>query len=93
MSCVAPGCKSGYGTEKLPDGVTKHVFPKNPVLFEKWIKAIPRADWKPAKNSVICSLHFEQSDYKTEKTGAKKEQLKRRRLKPGVYPLKYVLNL
>ncbi len=59
------GCKTGYGKSKPPQGVTRHVFPKDPVLREKWIKSIPRSDWSPAPSAVICSLHFEQSDFRT----------------------------
>ena len=59
------GCKTGYGKSKPPEGVTRHVFPKDPVMREKWIKSIPRSDWSPAPSAVICSLHFQQSDFKT----------------------------
>ncbi len=95
MSCVAPGCKSGYGSSKLPPGVTKHVFPKDPVMHQKWVKSIPRSDWTPSPNSVICSIHFDDSDYKTERTGTQKENLgerKRRRLKPCMIINKTALN-
>jgi len=66
MSCVAPGCKIGYGSSKPPPGVTKHIFPKDPERLEAWIRAVPRDNWRPAKNAVICSLHFESRDFKIE---------------------------
>lgn len=39
MSCVAPGCKSGYGSDcKLPPGVTKHIFPKETLARQVSLK-------------------------------------------------------
>ena len=93
MSCVAPGCRSGYGTSgKLPPGVRIHVFPKNQKWRDLWTKAIPRASWKPAKKSVICSLHFDESDYNKERVDTnihikvKQGQFKYRRLKDTAIP-------
>jgi hypothetical protein len=93
MSCVAPGCRSGYGKSgKLPPGVSNHVFPKDQKRRDLWTKAIPRANWKPSKSSVICSLHFDSSDYNTERRDSnihrkvKEGQLKYRRLKETAVP-------
>ena len=89
MSCVAPGCKSGYEST-LPAGVTSHRFPKNVESRQKWIKAIPRANWIPAPSARICSLHFEQSDFFSDRQDSnvyrKKTELTRRRLKPNAVP-------
>ena len=87
------GCRSGYGQEKLPEGVSAHIFPKDPIRRDLWIKAIPRADWIPAQNARVCSLHFEDSDYK----GARKDsnpsrqlgELKTRQLKLDAVPRKF----
>ena len=49
-------------------GVNKHVFPKDPKKLEMWLRAIPRENWTPTPHSIICSLHFDESDYKTERT-------------------------
>lgn len=39
-------------------------FPlKKPELLRKWISAVHRADWQPNKNSLICSKHFQCTDY------------------------------
>ena len=91
MSCVVPGCQTGYGTKKtFPQGVGKHRFPKDPSLRETWLKAIPRSDWMPSSHSVICSLHFEKSDFKTERTDSNAQRqlggLKTRRLKKTAVP-------
>ena len=47
-----------------PQGVTKHVFPKDPNRLAAWVKAVPRENWKPAKNAILCSMHFEPGDFK-----------------------------
>ena len=57
MSCCAPGCKTGYGTKgTYPPGVGGHHIPKKPDIRQKWMEAIPRANWKPTKHTRICSL-------------------------------------
>ena len=94
-SCVVPGCKSGYGSEgKLPPGVSKHFFPKDKKRRELWIKAIPRDKWKPSKASIVCSLHFSDDDFKTERQDSNPSRkkfgsLKRRRLKENAVPTKF----
>jgi hypothetical protein len=94
MSCVVPGCKSGYGTKsKFPPGVSKHHFPKDKASRDSWQKAIPREDWTPTDSSVICSLHFEESDFLTEREDQnnyrKKGELKLRRLKKEAIPRRF----
>jgi THAP domain len=67
MSCVAPGCKSGYGSDcKLPPGVTKHIFPKEEAARRAWIEAMPRDDWEPSNSSILCSLHFTDDDFQVK---------------------------
>ena len=87
------GCRSGYGKEKLPKGVSSHIFPKDPARRELWIKAIPRSSFEPARKAVVCSLHFEDSDFeKTRKDSNPRRQLgllKNRRLKPDAVPRKF----
>jgi hypothetical protein len=91
MSCVVPGCNSGYGTHnKYPPGVGKHRFPKDPKLRKEWCKAIPRDDWEPTDSSRVCGLHFEDLDYeqnrKDSNKNRKKGDLKRRKLKDDAIP-------
>lgn len=38
-------------------------FPKNIEIKNAWILAIRRAKWKPTIYSVVCSEHFEDSDF------------------------------
>ncbi len=70
--------------------MSKHLFPKNPVKREQWIKAIPRANWSPSATSVVCSLHFLKEDYKTERCDSnfrrKLGELKSKRLKDDAVP-------
>ena len=91
MSCVVPGCKSGYGTKsKFPPGVSKHHFPKDEASRECWRKAIPRENWTPTDSSVICGLHFEESDFLSERDDKNvyrnNGDLKLRRLKKEAIP-------
>ena len=92
MSCVVPGCKSGYGTDNVyPPGVGKHRFPKNPLKRKRWANAIPRSEWEPTDHSRICSLHFDSSDYETVHKDTNKHrktdpELKNRRLKSTAVP-------
>ena len=60
------GCKTGYGNEKAPPGVTRHAFPKDETLRARWIKSIPRENFNPAPSAVICSLHFVEADFKSD---------------------------
>ena len=92
MACVVPGCTSGYGPQSLlPDGVRIHCFPTNPEKRQAWAKAIPRANWEPSKRSRVCSLHFDKSDYITERNDSNSRrhrdpELKLARLKPEAIP-------
>ena len=66
--CCAPDCRSGYKIAKgtINPEVSFHRLPKNTKLRDKWKRAIPRQNWNPTSNSVICSLHFEDTDYVRE---------------------------
>ena len=92
MSCIVPCCNSGYGTEnKIAPGVVLHRFPKNPDQKKKWCSAIPRANWEPSDFSRICSLHFDPSDYVSERQDTNKyrktgSDLVKKRLKPEAVP-------
>ena len=66
------------------DGVSFHRFPKD--LLKVWEKALNRKNFKVSKHSVVCSIHFKESDfevdYKHQLLGVKKS----RRLKKGAVP-------
>jgi len=69
--CAAFGCTSGYKrkAQSVDDAagsqkVTFHSFPlHDKQLCEKWLRANPRKDYVPSKNSRLCSLHFHPSDF------------------------------
>ena len=89
VGCMAPGCKSGYDGE-LPVGITCHKIPKDEEARKQWIKAIARENWTPSAAARICSLHFEEKDFISERTDSNPNRsrgdLQRRRLKPNVVP-------
>ncbi|KAG8173931.1 hypothetical protein JTE90_014540 [Oedothorax gibbosus] len=61
MSCVAFGCYKN--SSKKIAGITFHRFPKEEILRKEWAKAVKRDNWNPSKHSVLCSEHFEESDF------------------------------
>ncbi len=66
VKCVAPGCKSGYDSNRDDDkkeGISLFRFPKDPGILQMWLRAIPRDQWEPSQNSRVCSRHFNDSDY------------------------------
>ena len=93
-ACAAPNCRVGY--EKNSDEtikVSRFHFPIDPDLRTKWINAVPRKDWVPSKNSVLCEKHFLDSDFKTEREDKNKARKKskgtnlfRKSLKSGAIP-------
>lgn len=77
--CCVPFCTS-FGRKKIP-GISFHEIPADLTARERWLKVIARKDWTPnttSNYSVVCSLHFQASDFK--------ENCKTRQLKPGVVP-------
>jgi len=55
MGCCAFGCRN----YNIPGGgKTFHRLPADPALRQQWVLRISRADWSPAKTSVLCSDHF-----------------------------------
>ena len=62
-------CPSGKKESNYTGGF--HTFPsinKNPVLREKWISAAPEANFVPKKSTRICDRHFDECDFKMERT-------------------------
>ena len=101
FKCSAFGCTSGYDSDPGPapgsQKITYHSVPCNDEkLLAKWIRANPRQNWQPTKNSKICSLHFDSGDFEDARTDSnvsrrkKKETVSEkptlRRLKKGVVP-------
>ena len=82
--CIVAGCSN---TTK--DGVSLHVFPKDENLRRIWTSKVKltRGNWKgPSDTSVICSAHFEDSDF-DHGLYSLFSLKKLRRLKPDAVPI------
>lgn len=65
-SCVAGGPGNvSYTNNSRTEGISMHMFPRDDVTREKWVCFVwrHRAKWQPSKTSVLCSVHFELSDF------------------------------
>lgn len=59
--CFAPGCTSGYVSSRQPgQHVSLFSVPKDPVRFEAWRRAVPRADKSLDARSALCEHHFDE---------------------------------
>ena len=78
--CAAVGCKSGCSPEDNADiKATFHSFPlKNEYLLKQWLRRLPRKDFTPSKHSVLCSLHFVNSDFITSSTDSNFDRKRKR---------------
>ena len=80
-SCVAYNCTN---QRKAGSGISFHRFPhSNPDCLAKWINAIKRKDWRPNKESYICSDRFDAACFITIPGCVG------RRLKPDAIPSKF----
>ncbi|XP_035229796.1 THAP domain-containing protein 2-like [Stegodyphus dumicola] len=61
--CIVPGCKGNYDNGPR---VRVYSFPSNEILKKKWLKAIPRSNFKLTKASKVCELHFKDEDIEME---------------------------
>ena len=64
--CVAGGpgnisCTNNSKTE----GVSIHIIPREDAIGDEWVCFVRRhrGDWQPSKISVLCSGHFDASDF------------------------------
>ncbi|KAL5245022.1 hypothetical protein ACI65C_012432 [Semiaphis heraclei] len=70
LMCSVRSCKTKH--TKNSD-IKFHKFPKNEELRSKWLLAINNESWfVPSQHSVVCSKHFDMSDYETNALGNKK---------------------
>lgn len=59
--CFAPGCTSGYVSSRQPgQHLSLFSVPKDPVRFEAWRRAVPRADKSLDARSALCEHHFDE---------------------------------
>lgn len=60
VKCCVVYCTSGYKSN--PEKVSQFRVPKNPILREKWVKAIARKDFVFNDRTFVCSKHFKEED-------------------------------
>ena len=64
--CCASGCKIKYRSQKTSNKISVFRFPKDPLLKQKWISAIPGKNWAVNDSTKICALHFEKNYFITD---------------------------
>nr|CAH7742419.1 unnamed protein product [Callosobruchus chinensis] len=89
--CCVPSCTGNY----LSNGSKVHIFkfPKDQDFREKWLQAIHRENFQISEHSVVCHLHFVETDilHKTSEVDCKTGKtltvnLNKPKLKPNVIP-------
>ena len=59
ICCVVPKCQ-----KYLTNGVTiMYKFPRNEVRRRIWADQVARPNWTPTNDSLICEIHFEESEF------------------------------
>lgn len=90
-SCCVPNCKSRSYTGLSKGVVTYHEIPANLEMRELWLANVNRQNWTPNDRTKVCSLHFQQSDFRP---GVKIKILKKGSV-PSIFPIssKYLVSL
>ncbi|XP_067014179.2 uncharacterized protein [Anabrus simplex] len=65
LKCCVPKCKGNYDNDNK---VHVFKFPKDEVMQQRWLRAIPRQDYRVTNYSVVCHRHFKASDVLWEVT-------------------------
>ncbi|XP_053622250.1 zinc finger protein 724-like [Plodia interpunctella] len=74
MRCCVPSCTNNSKEAVKCNGITFHLFPKEPDTRTAWLSALGLTDWEPTDRSAICSDHFHNDDFFLTKCG--KQQVK-----------------
>ena len=72
--CAAYGCSNSPSDKDI----SLHMFPKDPILKQKWAHAMRRNGFEPNNSSVVCSVHFRPEDFEVAE---KDKSIRRKRLK------------
>ena len=89
---LCPSCNYEYRSCTDKQKYAMFRFPKDAVMKNKWLSAIPRKNWIITENTRVCSKHFEKKDFKESSTdkrvinrrqGRETSQLRRLYLKPS----------
>ena len=94
--CCAPGCKTGYESNRSDAKLKLFRLPLNdPILLNKWIRFLSLKDFHQTKNHRLCELHFQDEDVRIDRVDSnvtrhksKSVELGLKRLKPNVVPSK-----
>ncbi|XP_075741756.1 uncharacterized protein LOC142792512 [Rhipicephalus microplus] len=66
VHCCVPLCKQRGVTDSDGSKVSFHRFPKDAMIYKKWIVAIKRdegPEFQVGKSTKVCSKHFRSSDF------------------------------
>ena len=74
-TCCVASCNYGYRTCTDKQKYVMFRFPKNAVMKNKRLSAIPCKNWTVTENIRVCSKHFQKKDFKEPSTD---ERVKRR---------------
>ena len=71
--CCVYACRTNYNSEKTKgcDKLSVFRFPTNTDEQQKWIQAVPNANLKVTKSTVICELHWPDNFEKVKMQGEK----------------------
>ena len=85
-TCVAENCYSGH-SKGISDSANPKVvlfrFPEKAMIKNRWIRALHKFKWSPKRNSVLCSLHFDEGSFLP---GSLNDPLQRPKLKVNAVP-------
>ncbi|XP_050498087.1 uncharacterized protein LOC114332213 isoform X2 [Diabrotica virgifera virgifera] len=59
--CSIPNCTSNYAST-YEGYVSVFKYPRDNDVRQQWLKSIPRKNWEPSHNSVVCVKHFCEDD-------------------------------
>ena len=90
-TCCVPFCKSGYSSVRRTKKKTGFFqFPSNAERKAAWIRAIHRKNFVPSTYSRVCSIHFKEEDFVTQRRDSNPRRhsgpLKKKTLKPDAVP-------
>lgn len=99
FKCCVPGCRSGYqySNSNSNSNISMHAFPSDNSLKKLWLHKIHvhRDNFTPSKHTRVCSLHFNENDFRLETKDScnrlkNNPILRRRHLKehaiPSIFP-------
>jgi len=88
-SCAIALCDNTHLSLKaITKKLTFHRFPVDKIVCSIWVSKCKRKDKINPKNAVICSNHFEETDFVIDRASEVLGMHYRRKLKTGTIPTK-----